>query len=424
MKITGIVLMLILAVGNAEVYGQWNLFYRNYSSDYRGARFISPEVGFNAFSHYLSPSSGSNMSVNRTTDASNSWQNVFYGNPGAGGSLSYISGIRNSPCVFFFSYAGGIGTFYLSADLGANWSSPAHSAYIGYLPIGIYALDSSHFYVPTPSAVTPPTWKIFEFKYGVQQPGIVLINGNLTSLFFTDTLNGYLSVDDTTQHTSILKTTDGGSVWQSVFNDSSSSFNSLFFTSTQTGYAVGDSGRAIKTTNGGQSWQYLNTGINDKLGGLCFANDLSGYVAADSGIILHTTDGGLNWVPEYIGAKERVREIYFVNDTFAFANTFNGVYSNYIKSTTAIEQVVSNTNSLSIYPNPASGRVNVLLPQQIHTENWRLEVIDCTQRLVHSQSIGLDSKSIQISTSALSSGLYVARITDGNISLTSRFVIE
>src|SRR5687768_13373326 len=51
----------------------------------------------------------------------------------------------------------------------------------------------------------------------------------------------------------VLKSTDTGETWSTVHQDSSKFFNSVFFTSSGTGYAAG--GSLYKTTDGGFHWE-------------------------------------------------------------------------------------------------------------------------------------------------------------------------
>jgi photosystem II stability/assembly factor-like uncharacterized protein len=100
--------------------------------------------------------------------------------------------------------------------------------------------------------------------------------------------------------------------------------NSVFFTSTYTGYTVGmggttgDSGLILKTTNGGSSWTTKNIGMNNYLYSLYFTDSMTGYAvginAADSGLVLKTIDGGNNWTQQVIGTVNYIlNSVYFTN---------------------------------------------------------------------------------------------------------------
>jgi len=95
----------------------------------------------------------------------------------------------------------------------------------------------------------------------------------------------------------IIKTTDGGLNWQSVYNGSS--FNSIDFIDSKTGYAAGWN-QTIKTTDGGNTWTTKSTLPNIDIS---FENKDTGYAVGGLGglytgqdTIRKTTDGGNNWI--------------------------------------------------------------------------------------------------------------------------------
>ena len=52
----------------------------------------------------------------------------------------------------------------------------------------------------------------------------------------------------------ILKTTDGGTNWDSLASGTTEHLSDIYFYDADTGYVVGFGGTIIKTTNGGSSW--------------------------------------------------------------------------------------------------------------------------------------------------------------------------
>ena len=67
----------------------------------------------------------------------------------------------------------------------------------------------------------------------------------------------------------------------------------MHFTDTNTGYAVGRSGKILKTTNAGVNWTFLNSGTSINLKSVYFTDMNNGYAVGESGIILKTTDAGI-----------------------------------------------------------------------------------------------------------------------------------
>ncbi len=116
--------------------------------------------------------------------------------------------------------------------------------------------------------------------------------GDIKSFYFVSNQIGYAAGNRT-----ILKTIDFGETWFSVYTGNRS-FKSICFPENETtGYVVGDFNTALKTTDGGSSWQTLNTNVSGThfYNSVAFINNQSGFVVGTNGIILKTSDGGLNW---------------------------------------------------------------------------------------------------------------------------------
>lgn len=117
----------------------------------------------------------------------------------------------------------------------------------------------------------------------------------LTSIFFATPTTGYVA--DGTGY--IIKTTDGGSNWNTV-GGASQAYSSLFFTSIDTGYCVGLAGDVLKTVNGGFTWIDNYTSVNDDAFSLHFPSTNIGYalcwnLSDDSIIVYKTINAGTNW---------------------------------------------------------------------------------------------------------------------------------
>lgn len=96
----------------------------------------------------------------------------------------------------------------------------------------------------------------------------------------------------------ILRTTDGGTNWQLVYADTSSShwINALDFSNDLHGVAVGRWDLTYRTTDGGWTWDTVSTnGTIVYHETIELVDSLIGYTANWRGEILKTTDGGLSW---------------------------------------------------------------------------------------------------------------------------------
>jgi len=122
----------------------------------------------------------------------------------------------------------------------------------------------------------------------------------------------------------ILKTTDGGETWwtqNSGFSGSYDYFNNIFFINDSTGWAVGSHssyygsgyGRIVKTTNGGSTWETLSPNTNKKLEGIYFVDANRGWAVGNDGRILCTKDGGATWDFEYSRTNVDLKDVFFID---------------------------------------------------------------------------------------------------------------
>ena len=108
-------------------------------------------------------------------------------------------------------------------------------------------------------------------QWGWQNP---LPQGNrLNSLYFTDSITGYAVGDGGT----ILKTFNGGSGWFPLPGRTSCNLNSVCFTGSGRGYAAGGGGTILKTIDGGTGWIALSSATHNGLFSVCFTDAANGY---------------------------------------------------------------------------------------------------------------------------------------------------
>jgi len=80
--------------------------------------------------------------------------------------------------------------------------------------------------------------------------------------------------------------------------------NSVCFTDSLTGYAVGSAGTIMKTTDGSITWEILNFFTDKQLSSVFFTNENTGYAVGgkldlmnnlSEGIVFKTNDSGTTW---------------------------------------------------------------------------------------------------------------------------------
>lgn len=191
---------------------------------------------------------------------------------------------------------------------------------------------------------------------------------NLTSVFFTDSLNGWIGGDSgiiihttdkgknwinqisgvhNTIHsfcflndhrgfalsfefdntppayfgTRILSTSDGGNTWNNtLFPDSNVFLNTIYFLDSLKGFAGGSNGIIYYTNNSGSTWteSVIDSGFafGFPIIDINFLNRETGYATGGSfdiaGQMFKTTDGGLNWYSRIVG-PEPLLDLYIID---------------------------------------------------------------------------------------------------------------
>ena len=118
----------------------------------------------------------------------------------------------------------------------------------------------------------------------------------------------------------ILRTTNGGTQWNTISCPTTEHLNRVKFADSQTGYIVGEHGTLLKSTDAGQTWQSLNTGYNNvNFKAISCVTADTVYIGGFDELILKTTDGGLTWTTEHTGGWYHIKDIQMINDTLGYA---------------------------------------------------------------------------------------------------------
>lgn len=136
-------------------------------------------------------------------------------------------------------------------------------------------------------------------------------------------------------HGTILRTTNGGDLWQIQLFDWNYDIRDIYFPSINTGYAVGGmhpvGALVMKTTNNGINWVTLSgittlqPLINSWLNSVYFLNENTGYIAGYNGTLMKTTNGGIIWDQQVIGTTFYLNDIYFTNLNTGYISGQNGI---------------------------------------------------------------------------------------------------
>ncbi len=128
----------------------------------------------------------------------------------------------------------------------------------------------------------------------------------------TNTSGGYGSV--------IIKTTDGGDTWFTVYEEANLYLNDMDFPDQQNGWITGNYNKILKTTDGGNNWIRFELPTSFPLGlsfCLSFKDANNGLISTqNSNYVVRTQDGGNNWETITTGITGNSTSLqYFSNGT-------------------------------------------------------------------------------------------------------------
>jgi photosystem II stability/assembly factor-like uncharacterized protein len=92
-----------------------------------------------------------------------------------------------------------------------------------------------------------------------------------------------------------------------------SQLNSVSFSDSQHGWAVGIEGLILATNDGGAHWEKQQSTTHDALFHVQFVDNLHGWVAAEYMQILATSDGGKSWKRQDNTAEAQISDLFFVD---------------------------------------------------------------------------------------------------------------
>jgi photosystem II stability/assembly factor-like uncharacterized protein len=161
-----------------------------------------------------------------------------------------------------------------------------------------------------------------------QSPGVGY-GGGLNSVFFTDSLHGCAVGSEG----NITLTSNGGYEWDPVCSNQILFLLDVFFTDSQHGWVAGGYSYPFRselsqTSDGGNTWSLLDVPFH-YYKAIHFTDPSEGWVAGggfysagfDDNVVIHTTDGGANWEIQY--QEDGSHDFYTFKD-ICFVNAERG----------------------------------------------------------------------------------------------------
>ncbi|MCH7819095.1 MAG: T9SS type A sorting domain-containing protein [Candidatus Marinimicrobia bacterium] len=118
-----------------------------------------------------------------------------------------------------------------------------------------------------------------------------------------------------------------GNVYSQSDPEITQKLSDIFFTDSQNGWVIGDSGFIARTNDGGISWSKSPTSVIDSLTTLFFIDAVHGWVGGENGILLKTTDSGNSWQSTPTNSEEIILDIEFANNDIGWFSDGTGAYS-------------------------------------------------------------------------------------------------
>jgi photosystem II stability/assembly factor-like uncharacterized protein len=233
--------------------------------------------------------------------------------------------------VFFVNsntgYAGGYGVIFKTTDAGVTWINQTIPAEISVI-LTVYMRDANTGYA-TGGSGGASGYLIKTTNGGTNWQLVYTYAGAaLGSVAFVDANTGVaVAGGSSTSLGGIIRTTDGGNNWVNL-NYTTGIINlwSIRFVNSSIGYITGAtpfSGAILKTTNAGSNWCPYGSFISQFLFTSFFTSINTGYAVGFTGMILKTTDGGGNCFVGVNPSTGEIPEKYSLEQNYP--NPFNPV---------------------------------------------------------------------------------------------------
>lgn len=359
---------LLLKTGNGG--NSWSVLY-NFTADIKRVKFFDHLTGM-VFS---------NDGIYKTTDGGFNWIQLN----STGGVLDFS---YSNEYNMMASYSNG--SILRSTDAGLHWGVIYP---LGSISPGVCSIESYSGFAAVSNVIGNTSYhSIYKTTNGGSQWNLFYQvttssgTGKTGDLLFVSADTGYYTLK--TGNINYICCYNGISWSQKQV---SSFQNSLYFSSSSSGWSAGENGTIYKTTNAGNNWLQNYTPNTVNLNAIQFVNDLTGWAAGESGLIMKTTTAGLTFVSS-------------VSTTIPEAYSLSQNYPNPFNSLTRIKFAVSGTTGaktiLSVY-DMLGHKVTVLVNQELQPGTYAADW----------------------DASAFPSGIYYYRLESGTFAETKKMVL-
>jgi len=254
----------------------------------------------------------------------------------------------------------------------------------------------------------------------------------LYEVYFKDINYGWAVGDIGT----VLKTTNGGTIWEDISIATTTGFSSVYFIDLETGWISGFDydeyfGRILKTTNGGMTWNEQWNGSFSHITSIYFDDSNTGWAVGDHGVILNTTDSGENWVQQSSLTSARLSSIHFVDSKSAWIvgsggtilHTTNGGVSFIDKE--EIDEIPTNYSLTNNFPNPFNPitKIRYSVPQSSSVVIKVFDILGNEIETLVNEEKSVGTYEITWYAENLPSGIYFYRLQAGSFAETKKMIL-
>lgn len=206
-------------------------------------------------------------------------------------------------------------------------------------------------------------WTTVFQKADVSFKKIIYINGKFIAI--GDKGNIYYGNPDNT-------------TWVNAASQTSEALFDIVFLNNDIGFIVGGSGTILKTYDGGVSWFKVTSPSEELFYSICFLDNNIGFISGQNGTILQTKDGGLNWKAINKFTDKYLKKIYPLNNRTILCGGGNGelwISKDQGENWKKINTNTSNGINSIFFVNESKGYVsasNIIYKTTDAGENWNV----------------------------------------------------
>jgi photosystem II stability/assembly factor-like uncharacterized protein len=413
-KKPAIILVFLLMSGLA--FPQWALQNSNVTNPLTSVWFTSAQQGWAAGG--FEQSGGIILA---TTDGGLHWKNQYIDSTTSFSALCFTSSRQG-----WVAGGNGYGVILATVDSGHTWTPQTCRA------PNLYAIsfvnDSLGWAVGYNRAIGSMVLKttnggsVWNIQFAEDTSGNAIYRGGMQAVYFISALQGWAGGSGG----GITNTVDGGLTWNAQTSGTTNDVTSLFFISPTRGWAAAG-GSILSTTDGGLTWITQFEDSSNGFSSVYFSTPALGWAAG--GTIIATTDSGATWQQQANCTADSLSSVFFTSGSQGWALGLNGIILHTGNGgINASVQSVQSPGSLqsTVFPNPmqenAAIRFSITSTSAVKLELYDLSGKKLETLLEETKAAG--EYIVPVNKQGYSNGMYFYRLQVGDAAETGKMVIQ